>query len=83
MIRVRNNYQGSSPEDQLCPLCKEEIDTQEHLLTCEKIHPTPPNVSYGDIFMDDLIKVKNTLVALKSSFKFREDILNGKSGTIC
>ena len=78
MIRVRNNYQGSSPENQLCPLCKDEIDTQEHLLTCEKIHTTPPNVRYGDIFMDDLSKIKDTLAALKSSFKFREDVLNAK-----
>ena len=74
MVRVQNNYQGMT-KDNLCPLCKIVVDSQEHLLECEHINNTPPDVTYGDIFGEDLCKMKITLDALKSSFKIREDIL--------
>jgi hypothetical protein len=36
MIEVRNNYSGSYL-DLRCPLCKAEVDTQQHLLECKKL----------------------------------------------
>ena len=66
MVKVRNNYQNSE-SDLYCPLCDEDIDTQEHLLVCEKIHPSKSDVSYNAIFGDDFGEIRQTFEVLKAS----------------
>ena len=78
MVRVGNNYRGLTSDVQ-CPLCKLHIDSQEHLLECTKIHNTPLNVTYHDIFGNDITRMKNTLDVLKSALQTREDLLKESS----
>ena len=74
MAKVRDNYKNSQ-NDLHCPLCGQDADTQEHLLDCEKIHRSRPNVLYNDLFGDDCSSVRQTFDALKNSLRNREDLL--------
>ena len=74
MVRVGNNYRGTS-DVVSCPLCKIEVDSQEHLLRCTKITNMSPNIQYLDIFGEDLTQMKNTLDVLKSALETRENFL--------
>ena len=74
MVKVRNNYQNSQ-SDLYCPLCDEDIDTQEHLLVCGKIHPFISDVSYNAIFGDDCGEIRQTFEVLKASLHIRENLL--------
>ena len=74
MVKVRNNYKNSHSNLQ-CPLCEQCLDTQEHLLVCEKIHQSPPVVSYNDLFGDDCGSMKQTFDVLKESLHIREELL--------
>ena len=58
-----------------CPLCEQHLDTQEHLLVCEKIHQSPPVVSYNDLFGDDCGRMKQTFDVLKYSLHIRDELL--------
>ena len=74
MVKVKNNYKNSH-NDLHCPLCERYLDTQEHLLGCEKIHQSPPVVSYNDIFGDDCGRMKQTFDVLKDSLHIRGELL--------
>ena len=74
MVKVKNNYKNSYHNLQ-CPLCEQHLDTQEHLLFCEKIHQSPPVVSYNDLFADDCGRMKQTFDVLKYSLHIREELL--------
>jgi hypothetical protein len=37
MMEIYGNYKGNLTMERLCPLCKAEEDTTEHLLTCKEI----------------------------------------------
>ena len=74
MVKVRNNYKNGQA-DLCCPLCNQSADTQEHLLVCEKIHQSAPEVAYDAIFGDDSEIIRPTLDILKNSLNIREDLL--------
>ena len=74
MVEVKNNYKNRQ-SDLNCPLCGKDTDTQQHLLDCEKIHRSRPNVLYNDLFGDDWSSVRHTFDALKNSLRNREDLL--------
>ena len=74
MVEVKNNYKNRQ-SDLNCPLCGKDTDTQQHLLDCEKIHRSRPNVLYNDLFGDDCSSVRQTFDALKNSLRNREDLL--------
>ena len=78
MVNVRNNYK-SSQSDIYCPLCDLEIDSQEHLLVCSKLHESPPNVSYSAIYQNDKSEMKVTFDALKRSLNLRNEFSNDRT----
>ena len=78
MIEVRNNYSGSYP-DLRCPLCKSEVDTQQHLLECKKLEKEGEIVSslinYCNIFNGKLEDKANVARILQAKFKLRKNLL--------
>jgi hypothetical protein len=81
MYSVRNNFRNNYKEaDLLCPLCKANKDTQEHLFQCTAIQEVLSEESqqqgvYSDIFDNDtdlLIKVARKL---KEIIAIREELL--------
>ena len=64
--------------DTLCPVCKVEEDTQQHLFKCEKIMDNVDenkNCVYEDIFSEDPEKLLNVGFALKDLIEIREKLL--------
>ena len=82
MVNVRNNYKNRQG-DLRCPLCEQDVDTQEHLLACEKIHQSEPGVSYDAIFEDDREDIRETFDVLKNSLTLREDMLRAADEEAC
>ena len=57
MFNVKNNFRNNYRQsDTLCPLCKMNEDSQEHLFQCEKIKEVVANTAtkYEDIFSKEL-----------------------------
>ena len=59
--RTARDFKGNFPfyVNQLCPMGCSEIDTQEHILQCDKVYPEnvrDSNISYMDIFSDNIDK---------------------------
>ena len=78
MIEVINNYSGSYP-DLRCPLCKSEVDTQQHLLECKKLEKQGEIVSslinYCNIFNGKLEDKANVARILQAKFRLRQNLL--------
>ena len=78
MIEVRNNYSGSYP-DLRCPLCKAEVDTQQHLLECKKLEIqweiVSRQINYCDIFNGQLEDKANVARMLQAKFRLRQNLL--------
>ena len=78
MVEVRNNY-GGSFQDMMCPLCKLEVDTQQHLLECKKLEErgeiVSSRINYCDIFSGKLEDKVNVARILQKKFKRRKDLL--------
>ncbi len=72
MVRVYNNYKNLYT-DILCPLCRVDTDTQEHLLRCTKLPRS--TCCYTDIFGTNAVMRKTTLCSLKTALSVREDLL--------
>ena len=76
MSDVKSNFKNMFKEDTLCPLCKVFSDTQEHLLSCEKIHETTmTTIEYNDLFSKNLKKQLNIFTKLEESWEKRRKIL--------
>ena len=79
MYLVKNNFRSNYVNtDTLCPVCKVEEDTQEHLFKCEKIVDNVDenkNCVYEDIFSDDPEKLLNVGFVLKDLIEIRERLL--------
>ena len=75
MFNVRNNFRNKyRNSDTLCPLCKLEEDSQEHLFQCTKLSHDDHNTQHNDIYSNDtnkLLQVGSTLSKLCSE---REEI---------
>ena len=78
IIEVRNNYSGSYP-DLRCPLCKSEVDTQQHLLECKKLEIqgeiVSSKINYCDIFNGKLEDKANVARMLQAKFRLRQNLL--------
>ena len=61
MLDVKNNYRNKHANN-LCRACKEEIESQEHILEkCKKIHDNNQNkVNTNDIFENNIESLKRT-----------------------
>ena len=75
---VRMNFTGMYNEN-LCPLCHEEPDTQEHILKCHKILEREPelrnkNYQHNDIFCK-VNDQKKTVVAYIKALKSRDSMI--------
>ena len=79
MYLVKNNFRSNYVNtDTLCPVCKVEEDTQQHLFKCEKIMDNVDenkNCVYEDIFSEDPEKLLNVGFALKDLIEIREKLL--------
>ena len=77
MLRVSSNY-GLTKN---CPVCKDinSRDSQEHLLTCEKLAPVNSLVQnipkYDDLFGNDMEKFVIVLRNLQENFRKRKNLL--------
>ena len=79
MFNVRNNFRNNYRQtDILCPLCKKEEDSQEHLFKCETIALSLDNVTinvvYEDIFSDDTDKLLSAALHIKQLTQIRIDL---------
>ena len=84
MFHVRNNFRNNyNKNDLLCPLCKMEEDTQEHLFKCEFIKSKYNNknndnvyeqVKYDDIFASETSTLLNVGIFLKKIVQIRKDL---------
>ena len=65
-----------------CPLCGEttrEIDSQQHLLTCEKLNigkPQEDASQYDFIFSFNLEKMKELVIIFERALYIRESLLD-------
>ena len=81
MFNVRNNFRNNYQQtDTLCPLCKNEDDTQEHMFKCETIiqtlHHENIDVVYEDIFSADTNRLLGVARHLKQLTQTRIDLEN-------
>ena len=75
MLDVKYNFKNMFKEDTLCPLCKKCNDTQEHLISCEKIHESPMvTIRYVDLFSKNIKMQLKTFKALEESREKRKKI---------
>ena len=80
MYSVKTNFKNKYGQDLSCSLCKVEIDSQEHLLTCKVIEHLAPEIElrkqihYGHLFgsSSEVVQVSKLLSKL---CKERENIL--------
>ena len=76
MLDVKCNYRGKY-SDVLCPCCKLEEDTQQHLLVCSSLSMdgvvagSPPN--YNDLFCENLSKQVQISSILKACYEERKN----------
>ena len=54
MIDVKNIYKGKYKNDLICPICKRENDTTEHLFQCTKVRTKMTYVYDNEINIEDL-----------------------------
>ena len=82
MVDVKTNYRGSNSTLQR-PLCKNEQDKKEHLLTCKKLDDgndvltAIPN--YRDLFGENLERKVTLARIMQARFKKRKELLQKKS----
>ena len=74
MLKVGANYKAGNPNPQ-CPLCKNNYDSQNHLLSCpelvgDKVCQEVPE--YNDLFGENLEKMMTIVKCLKQNYKRRE-----------
>ena len=78
MVDVRNNFKNKYKDDLGCPMNCGELESQEHLLFCLKLHDEKTQTedsSYAFIFSFNLEKmkeVKNRGSFIKKSFPNRK-----------
>lgn len=76
MLDVKYNFKNMFKEDTLCPLCQKHNDSQEHLLSCEKIHETPIiTTRYMDLFSKNIKMQLQIFKALEESWDKRKKLV--------
>ena len=88
MIKVNANF-PSGDLNNLCPLCKEAKDDQQHILKCQiiKENYNSEYVSrqisyYEDIFSEDIFKQKEIATLYIELLKIRENIMSQSTPSI-
>ena len=77
MVDVKTNFRMFY-SDLLCRICKKEEENQEHLLFCEKVIESCPelfddtSIIYKDIFSDKEEKLLKVIKLFKSALEIRE-----------
>ena len=79
MVDVKTNY-SNRYDDTLCPVCKVENDTQEHVFKCTKLLQSKcilvaSDILYTDIFISDVKKQIAALRMFSSLWTERKTIL--------
>ena len=79
MVDVKTNY-SNRYDDTLCPVCKVENDTQEHVFKCTKLLQSKcilvaSDILYTDIFISDVKKQIAALRMFSSLWTERKKIL--------
>ena len=77
---IRMNFRGMFG-DTLCPLCKTNSDTQEHISKCHEILKIAPNVSdakFSDVF-SNVTKQKEVVRKYLVALKIRDSLLGDES----
>ena len=76
---VKNNYRNNYiNSDIICPLCENHDDTQQHMMSCEKLLGTMSGSAcvYEDIFSTDVNRLYPVALLLKRLHEARESLLN-------
>ena len=80
MFLVKNNFRNNYVNtDTLCPLCKCENDSQEHLLECTFVkqeYGRPIKYEHSDIFSNNMDTLFGVASTLKELVDVREQLLN-------
>ena len=81
-------FKGNFPfhMNQLCPKGCKEIDTQEHILQCEKVYPLltrDTSISYNDIFSDNIDTQAAIVQLFATLLERREDTSASTTGPSC
>ena len=75
MIDVKCNYKGKYKNDLICPVCKIENDTTEHLFECniirKKIALNYTQINSTDLKEDKFAKLQQLEKYAEEAFKFR------------
>ena len=78
MLDVKVNYQGSHTSLQ-CELCGKHEDSQESLLSCEKLKDSTGLVSelpiYDDLFAQDVQTQMKIVAILKKKYDLRNKLI--------
>ena len=80
MFRTRSaelkvNFRGKYEND-TCPFNDGEKDTQEHLLICLSINESSTDISYSDLFSDNVEKNVTVVKQLSTAYKRRLKLLD-------
>ena len=80
MLDIKCNYRGKY-SDVLCPSCKQEDDTQQHLLVCSSLNMggllAGSLPDYNDLFSDDLSKQVQLSSIMKTCYDERIKLKKG------
>merc|ERR1712179_476095 len=79
MIDVKTNFKNNN-SDLSCPLCDIKEDDQKHVLECPTLlnntsDVAEGNISYDDIFSNDVLKQAKILRIFNYSWKKRKDLM--------
>ena len=77
MFNVRNNFRNNYKNCcTLCPLCKEEEDSQEHLFCCRALNPHLLTSTHEDIYSNNADLLLNVGLELKKLVERREKMIH-------
>ena len=78
----KNNYKNRNHVDMFCSICRSpnSLDSQEHLLICPSLVDADmvsagSNITYGDLFCDNVKKQEAVATILEKRFTKRKQIL--------
>ena len=69
--------------ERMCPYCRNEEDTQEHMLSCEVMYPSSirnNSIIYNDIFSEDVSRQAAVVQLYATLIERREDASASTTG---
>ena len=84
MLDVRCNFKNKY-SDTLCPLCKADQDTQQHLMVCSVLEE--PDVVrevplYEELLQNNTKKISQIATILKRKFERRQELMKNNTTTV-